>query len=286
MTAVPLSEYRVDVGGCSVFTRAGGLARDAASGAREGGAVHGDAHDDTPFVLVHGAVISGRYMVPTARRLAATRRVFIPDLPGFGASDDPADPLDVPGLARALRDWMDAAAIERAHLLGNSMGAQVIADLAVHHPQRAASLVLVGPTVDRSARTRTQQLWRLAHDAYRERPSLIPLHLRDIVRAGWRFATSALDIALEDRIEDKLPYVQAPVLIVCGDRDPLAPEEWCRWLAARSPTAHMEVIPGPHALNYSRPDELVRSVRQWIEARNGLTDAATPLSHSGIENRT
>ena len=80
-----------------------------------------------------------------------------------------------------------AAGIERAHLLGNSMGAQVIADFAVHQPHRAASLVLVGPTVDRSARTRTQQLWRLANDAYRERPSLIPLHLRDIVRAGWRF---------------------------------------------------------------------------------------------------
>lgn len=263
MTTSRLSEYTVDVGGCSVFTRAGGAARGAGTPSAQAGS---DAdHDGTPFVLVHGAVISGRYMVPTASRLAATRHVFVPDLPGFGVSDDPPQPLDIPQLALALRDWMDAAGIARAHLLGNSMGAQVIADLAVHHPARAASLVLVGPTVDRSARTRLQQLWRLALDAPRERLSLIPLHVRDIVRAGWRFATSTLDIALDDRIEDKLPRVSAPTLIVCGDRDPLAPERWCRWLAGQSPTAHVEVIPGPHALNYSRPDELVACVERWME---------------------
>jgi 2-hydroxy-6-oxonona-2,4-dienedioate hydrolase len=244
----PLSGFRLDVDGGSVFARAGG------------------PDGTTPFVLVHGAVISGRYMVPTAQRLATAHRVFIPDLPGFGVSEDPAQPLDVAGLARALRHWMAAAGIARAHLLGNSMGAQVIAELAAHHPQLVASLVLVGPTVDRTARTRFQQLWRLAQDALRERPSLIPLHLRDIMRAGWQFATSALDFALADRIEDKLPHVAAPVLIVCGDRDPLAPESWCRWLATQAPASHVEVIPGPHALNYSRPDALVDCIERWMAA--------------------
>lgn len=232
--------------------------------ARAGGVARGGHGQSVPIVLVHGAVISGRYMVPTAVRLAAGHRVFIPDLPGFGASDDPSHPLDVPGLARALRDWMAAAGIAHAHLLGNSLGAQVIADLAAREPQVAASLVLVGPTVDRAARTRVRQLWRLALDAPRERPSLILLHLRDIVRAGWRFATAALDIALDDRIEANLKHVHAPVLIVCGSRDPLAPEAWCRWLAKQAPAARLEVIAGPHALNYSRPDELARCVEQWI----------------------
>ncbi|MBA3889335.1 MAG: alpha/beta hydrolase [Gemmatimonadaceae bacterium] len=262
MTHPSLSAYVLDVGGGSVFTRAGGGVPTIGSSAALG---NPDGGDGMPIVMVHGAVISGRYMVPTARRLAVMHRVLIPDLPGFGASDDPAQPLDVPGLAGALHDWMAAAGIGRAHLLGNSMGAQVIADLAVRWPDAVASLVLVGPTVDRAARTRMQQLWRLAHDAFLERPSLIPLHLRDIVRAGWRFATSALDIALDDRIEEKLAHVRAPVLIVCGDRDPLAPQAWCRWLGTQSPTARLEILEGPHALNYSRPAELAECVERWID---------------------
>lgn len=269
MTPPRLSTYALDVGGLAIFTREGGRAPSGGADASQAddGGVHehdADERDATPLVLVHGAVISGRYMVPTGARLAERHRVFIPDLPGFGESEDPPHPLDVPGLASALRDWLVAAGIERAHFVGNSLGAQVIVDHAVRCPGSVASLVLVGPTVDRAARTRVQQLWRLAHDALLERPSLIPLHLRDIVRAGWRFATSALDIALDDRIEDKLPNVAAPVLIVCGDRDPLAPEEWCRWLATQSPNAHLEVLQGPHALNYSRPVELAACVEEWI----------------------
>ena len=248
MTAPRLAGRTIEVGGLGMFTRIGGH----------------DAPGATPVVFVHGAVVSGRYMVPTAERLAASHRVLVPDLPGFGESDDPVRPLRVPELAAALVAWLDAAGIARAHLLGNSLGAQVAVAAACAAPGRVASLVLVGPTVDCEARTRLRQLWRLAKDAPRERWSLIPLHLRDIVRAGWRFAVSTLDIALEDRIEDGLVRVEAPTLIVCGSSDPLAPEAWCRWLAALSPAASMQVLEGPHALNYSRPDALAACVQAWL----------------------
>lgn len=248
MTLPLLHGTTTQTAGCAMFARTGGVPGSGTA----------------PVILVHGAVISGRYMVPTARRLAASHQVYVPDLPGFGRSEQPHAPLDVPGLARALLAWMDAVGIGRAHLLGNSLGTQVAVDLAMRWPARAASLILVGPTVDRTARTRRHQLWRLARDAFLERASLIPLHLGDVVRAGWRFAYSALDVAITDRIEDKLPAVRCPVLIVCGDHDPLAPAEWCRWLATQSPHATMTTLPGPHALNYSRPQELSECVRMWL----------------------
>lgn len=236
-----------------MFTRS---SHPRASADAEGGAL--------PIVHIHGAVISGRYMVPTAERLAGAHSVYIPDLPGFGRSDAPRRPLTVSELARALHLWMVTAGIPRAHLLGNSLGAQVATELADRWPADVASLILVGPTVDHAARSRTAQLWRLAKDAFLERPSLIPLHLLDILRAGWRFAGSTLDIALADRIEEKLPRLEIPILIVCGSFDPLAPVEWCRWLAAQSPHARMQVLDGPHALNYSRPDELAQCVDEWV----------------------
>lgn len=97
-------------------------------------------------VLVHGSGLSGRYMIPTARELTADFRVYVPDFPGFGDSDKPDKMLTVPGLADALAAWLPAAGLERASLLGNSFGCQVIADLAARHPQRVERAILQGPT--------------------------------------------------------------------------------------------------------------------------------------------
>lgn len=126
----------------SVWTRVGGLRVHArASG--------GPAPEErTAVVLVHGLIVSSRYMVPTAERLALHRRVFAPDLPGFGRSERPLEPLDVAALADALSDWMGQVGLERATLVGNSMGCQVIADLAVRHPGRVEQAVLQGPTMN------------------------------------------------------------------------------------------------------------------------------------------
>src|SRR3954447_26973378 len=60
--------------------------------------------DQTPIVLVHG-LSSSRTLKPLIRALGS-RRVFAPDLPGFGMSDQPTHPLDIPGLADAVRRWL------------------------------------------------------------------------------------------------------------------------------------------------------------------------------------
>jgi 2-hydroxy-6-oxonona-2,4-dienedioate hydrolase len=144
------------------------------------------APDSPTVVLVHGFVVSSSYMVPTARRLRPRWRVLAPDLPGFGASDHPGEPRTVSGLADALAGWMRARGLPSATLLGNSLGCEVVVDLAVRYPELAEQLVLVGPTVDPAARSIARQLGRLLLDAPRERTSLIGLHVRDWFRAGPR----------------------------------------------------------------------------------------------------
>src|SRR4051812_4983029 len=86
-----------------------------------------------PVVLVHGLGVSSHYMVPTAERLAAYCSVYAVDLPGFGKSEHPAYVLDVPQMADALDAWMEAAGLPGAAFIGNSMGCQVIVDLAVRY---------------------------------------------------------------------------------------------------------------------------------------------------------
>ena len=115
-----------------------------------------------PVVRVHGLGLSGRYMLPVARHLAPHFAVYLPDLPGFGDSEKPADTLDVPGLADALAAWIAAAGLARAALLGNSFGCQIIADLAARHPDLVERAVLQGPTTPPDERSWLWQFvrWR------------------------------------------------------------------------------------------------------------------------------
>src|SRR5947207_8438818 len=69
--------------------------------------------DAPTLVLVHGIGVSGRYLLPTAVRLATTCKVYVPDLPGFGLSGKPPGILDVPALADALAAWMRVMKLPR-----------------------------------------------------------------------------------------------------------------------------------------------------------------------------
>src|SRR5690348_14340887 len=84
-----------------------------------------------PVVLVHGYGISGTYMLPLARALAGSCATFVPDLPGQGRSDHPRGAGDIPCLADALGGWLDASGLLRPAFVANSLGCQIVTELAV-----------------------------------------------------------------------------------------------------------------------------------------------------------
>jgi 2-hydroxy-6-oxonona-2,4-dienedioate hydrolase len=217
-------------------------------------------------VLVHGMVVSSRYMVPTLLKLARSARVLAPDLPGYGLSDNPPHIIDnVPALADALAAWMDSVGLERAVLLGNSLGCQTAADFAARYPERTEGVVLQGPTTDPHARTPLKQIARWMANSPRERPLQLPLMARDYWEAGFRRALLTLRMALEDPIEEKLPHVQAPTLVVRGSKDPIVPQRWAEEATSLLPRGRLVVIPGgTHTLNFAAPLELVRVVESFL----------------------
>jgi pimeloyl-ACP methyl ester carboxylesterase len=221
-----------------------------------------------PIVFIHGLCISGRYLTPTAERLAPHFPVYVPDLPGAGRSGTPDHVLTTAELADVLTAWMSAMNLREATFLGNSFGCQVIAHLAVRRPDLVAAAILVSPTVDPTARSAIRQLWRLALDAPRERPSLLLIAPRDYLRFGFRRGYRALRIMLADRIEEKLPRISVPTLVVRGSRDPIVPQRWAERVAALLPKGELAVIPGAaHAVNYDRPDELAIEVIRFLGKR-------------------
>lgn len=210
-----------------------------------------------PLVLVHGLGVSSRYMTPLAERLAASRPVYVPDLPGFGGSEKPPRPFDVQQQAAFLAALLAVLGLERVDLLGHSLGCQVVADLAFHHPERVARLALAAPTVDDAGRSVPRELLRLLSDIPREPLSLIPVVARDYFRAGLGRILRTLRYALADRIEEKLPAIRVPTLVLRGERDPVVSERWSETCRRLLPAGRLAVVPGAgHALQWSSPREV------------------------------
>lgn len=224
--------------------------------------------DRPVVVLVHGFLVSGRYMVPLMRELGREFDVWAPDLPGFGRSRRVRRTRSPENLADELAAWMEAAGLERAHLFGNSYGCNVVVCFALRHPERAGRLVLQGPTADAAARSFWRQFWRIARDVPRERPSIVPVvgwdWLKTLDPRLW-LIRDTLRHAIHDPIEAKLPRVEAPALVVRGGRDPLAPQEWAEQVAGLLPRGRLHVIEGaPHGANYSNPAELASVVKDFL----------------------
>jgi 2-hydroxy-6-oxonona-2,4-dienedioate hydrolase len=223
--------------------------------------------DAPPLILVHGLGVASRSMVPLAKDLAPSYRIHAPDLPGFGDSEKPPQALDLAELTEYLVAWTRACGLERAVFLGNSVGCQLVVRLAVRHPELVERVVLQGPTMDPEARTMRRQIWRWIRNSRGEHGSLTPIALREYWRCGLRRLLKTFRYALEDPIEEKLPSVRAPALVVRGSWDPIVTQRWAEEVADLLPMGRLAVIPdGPHTLIYNRPLDLARVVREFLSA--------------------
>jgi pimeloyl-ACP methyl ester carboxylesterase len=110
-----------------------------------------EAGEGTPVVLLHGLTATRRYVVMGSRALERSgHRVVTYDARGHGASTGAEDPdaYDYDDLVEDLRAVMDDRGIDRAVLVGASMGAHTAVRMALDHPERVAGLVLATPAFD------------------------------------------------------------------------------------------------------------------------------------------
>lgn len=236
----------------------------------------------TPLVLVHGLGVSSAYWRRIQPLLADGRRVYALDLPGFGRTTRPTRTLDVGALACALGDWLDALGLGSVHLAGHSMGGQVVATFARAHPARVSGLILVGSTIGVRGAKMPRQALGLLRDALRESPSLLPVVLRDYLRAGPRrvLHTGVLADA-EDTIATVAQLAAMP-LIIRGGRDTVVPIGDTRRLLRAVPGATFIEIPGgAHAIHWSRPRAVADDVAAFLAAR----DAGDILVCGGATDR-
>ena len=135
-------------------------------------------------LLLHGLGSDKSSFFTTVRDLGRDHTVHAIDFPGFGASSKPAAaPYNAQWFARRLRDFMDTMQIDRAHLVGNSMGGRIAIELGLLEPHRVSSLSLLTPALAWRRRRTFLPLVRLLRPelAALPHPILVPI-VRDQVK--------------------------------------------------------------------------------------------------------
>jgi pimeloyl-ACP methyl ester carboxylesterase len=218
-----------------------------------------------PVVLVHGMVISSRYMERLAEVLGRYVPVLAPDLPGYGESTKPRHALSLPELADSLGLLLRASGVPKAMFVGNSFGCQVLVELALRHPDQVDRLVLQAPTPDPAARSWVRQVWRIVLNNRLEPAKPAQEARIDYAKAGLPRAVATLRMLVRDPIEAKLPRVSAPTLVVRGTRDPVVSQQWAERAAGLLPQGRLALLEGgTHTLNHSYPGALAALILPFL----------------------
>jgi pimeloyl-ACP methyl ester carboxylesterase len=240
--------------------------------------------DARVMLHVHGFGLSGRYLLPTAQRLSDEFHTLVPDLPGFGRSAKAGALLDVPDLAHAAARFLDSMGIERATLVGNSMGCPVICEFAYRYPDRIDRAVLVSPAGGIYNQPLRRAMWQLSKDGPREPRKMMTVATPDYLRFGVPSTLKMFKALTQYPTLDRLLALRIPTLVVLGDRDPLLPgPARVREVASQSDN-HVLIVRiegAAHAINFSHPGELSNVIRLFMDDKPIVDDSDSP-GHASV----
>jgi 3-oxoadipate enol-lactonase len=234
-------------------------------------------------------------------------RVIAFDNRGAGRSDKPLGDYDLSQMAADAVAVLDDVGVDRAHVVGASMGGAIAQLIAVLHPQRVRSLTLVC-TSCRNQQWRKELLQTWAWDAQRHgvgtmaghaaRWVIGPRSFRRLVPViGWlgplgfgrsseAFAAQvAAIVAADDSLADLLPSIEVPTLVVVGNQDILTPRGDSEELAEMIPTAELVVISGAaHGLMIEHATTFNRILGEFLSrAEESLERNAEPSARAAKE---
>jgi pimeloyl-ACP methyl ester carboxylesterase len=228
---------------------------------------------------VHGFGLSGRYLLPTAERLSDEFHTYVPDLPGFGRSGKRKDMLDIPDLARAALDFFDDRGVDKATLVGNSMGCPVIIEYAHRYPDRIDRAVLVSPAGGVYNQPLRRAITQLSADAPREPLRMAQVAVPDYVRFGVPSTMRMFRSLMHYPSLKRLLEMRIPTLVVLGQRDPLLPHAHRVDEIAAQTDSHVLVVlleGAAHAINFSHPGQLAHVIRLFMDDKPIENDPSWP----------
>jgi 3-oxoadipate enol-lactonase len=245
-----------------------------------------DLPDDAPVVVLSNSLGTTLAMwEPQVPALAEHFRVVRYDTRGHGRSPVPPGPYSIDDLADDLLGLLDRVGVEKAHLVGLSLGGMTAMRLAARNPERVDRLVvlctsaLLGPAqgwLDRAATVRAEGTGAVA-DASLERwytPAFRAAHPGSVEAARAMvasippegYAACCEAIAAMDLTED-LADITAPTLAIAGADDPSTPPEHLERIAAAVKDGRLLVVPhSAHIASQEQPGAVTRAVLAHLTA--------------------
>jgi pimeloyl-ACP methyl ester carboxylesterase len=186
-------------------------------------------------------------------------------LPAFGRRAPRGTRTDPADLAIRLLDRIpDPGPVV---LVGHSASCQIVVEAALRAPDRVAALVLVGPTTDPRAATWRALVRRWLRTALHERPGQLPLLVHAYARTGLVSMARGMEAARHHSIDEALPAVECPVLVVRGRHDAICPADWAAAVATATPRGRAETLPaGAHMVPITHAHDLAGRITAFLAA--------------------
>ena len=252
--------------------------------------VGGPSHDERPVVLLHGFSDTKDSFVDVARVLTRTRRVVLPDLPGFAEASQPVDHhYTIPSIAHVLVEALRELAPDGVHLVGNSLGGAIAAYVGLEHPGWVRSLTLIGAAgVRMPVPSAMQRHIEAGHNPFVLRHEAeFSAFMRFVVERvppmpGAVMRAMARDFAarramnekiLAELVEDdldltaRLREIAVPTMLLWGDRDRLIDLSAGRVYHQAIPRARLVVMHGiGHCPQVEAPRATARRILETVAA--------------------
>jgi pimeloyl-ACP methyl ester carboxylesterase len=269
--------------------------------------------DGEPVVMIHGLGGSTNTFTPLVSAFARNKRVRF-DLPGSGRSSRVEGPLSLEKFLQATRRAMAAAGLEKAHVVGHSMGTIIATHLASAEPGMVKSLALFGPLLAppdqarpnikaRAAKARAEGMQGIADALLQSSISSETRTKRLSAVAFVRESLMAQDPDGYARSCEALAEMQAadaskiacPTLLVTGDEDVVSPPQTVRMMAQKIAGSRVEALRGcGHWTPVEKPDECIALLKQFYEIRrppwrtssSPMSASSTPPAPSPIPARS
>jgi pimeloyl-ACP methyl ester carboxylesterase len=248
-----------------------------------------DVGEGPPVLLING-LGAHTAMWDTLERSLHGFRILEFDLPGAGQADVPKRPVSVPGLARLATRILDRFGIDRADVVGYSMGGIVAQQLAADAPDRVRRLVLVATSPGLGAvHGDLRALLNIMTPARYLSPQLYARTIGSL--AGGRARRDSAWVAEQGTLRLRhapplrgyigqmaslvlwsgLPFlarIQHPVLVVAGDDDPLTPVANGMLLAHMLPNGRLLVLRGEgHLMLMDADSTVLPAIQEFLSAR-------------------
>jgi pimeloyl-ACP methyl ester carboxylesterase len=231
-----------------------------------------------PTLYLHGAGLT-RMWLPWHQRLAESLDLIAPEHPGYGETEMPEWLDGFDDLVIHYDSLLDALELERAHVVGYSLGGWIAAELAVFHPRRLESLTLITPAGlripgkpigDLFAMDPEQLFTTVFNDPGNMAQILPDFESLDEIEHQFGEAATLARLAwnprFDPKLERRLARVSCPTLVVRAEHDRLVPDEMAERFAELIDGARIETVPGTgHALIVEQPDKTADVVSAFIQ---------------------